>query len=207
MPFDFRTRKVSLAILVIALASTSLIALSVVPNPLIKNRPWVTMRSVTISSIRIYGTKLVDFGLAISIHNPTHHNYHIEVNSAVLDADITSGSLQKHLRYSTNSSEIFQNGRWTFVDSIELQACYPVIVGFDFLDTATGLPSSVDKGTFHLNLAVTINGTETIFSSDLSEDFVTTPTQGGNVLTVQITSTNSTQLSYVPPNECLFPWI
>jgi hypothetical protein len=205
-----RARKVSrtrvlLVVLVIALASTNLVAWSTVPNPLIKNRPWVTMEWVTISSLRIYGTTFVDFGLAISIHNPTHRNYHIEMNRAVLDANIASGSLEKHLRYSTNSSEIFQNGQWTFADSIELQACYPIIVGFEFLDTPTGIPSPVDKGTFHLNLAVTINGTETIFSSDLSQDFVTTPTAGGNVLTITITT--STQLNYKRPNECLLPWL
>jgi hypothetical protein len=203
-------KKVFLAVLIIAIAAGSVFALSVVPNPLVRNMPWISIDWVTIDTFTDSSVTL-DFLLGISIHNPTHRLYLIQVTDAELDGKLTyfyyhsleqTLSLNWNQNLPTGTAQIFLNGAWTdLAAATELQACSPILLAIYFQSANLPTGSRVDNGTFHLTLDVSVNGDKATFSDDLSTSFVTTPTQ-----TTTTTSTTATE-SFKPPNECVFPWV
>lgn len=201
-----------LSVIMVALALTVLV-LSFVPNPLIKNRPWVSVEDILFYQEENYdfftgaaeSTTVYSF-LIITIHNPTHSTPTFTMNYADLYANIyklSSSSSQTFVYTPQSATEftIFKGGNWrpSPVRWVELPACSPTVVEFDFFSDKT-FPNSFNKGTFHLKLAVSISGVPAIFTDDWTTNFVSTPLQ---------TTTTTTQMTgvYTPPNECLFPWV
>jgi hypothetical protein len=196
-----RTKKVLLAVLVIAVALTSLAALSVIPNQFVKNRIWMSIEGISISSIILLGNPTTDFILIVGIHNPTHQAYRVEVTNADLDANITGVRAQR-FHSSRGFPYIYANDSWTdLTGSTELQACYPILMGLDFISSAS-LPSSSNNGTFLLTLMVRINGSQTTFTNNWTTSFAAaSQTTSTSATTTSITET------YKPPNECVLPWL
>lgn len=198
-------KKVLLAALIILIMVTgAVLTLSVVPNPLIKTKPWVAVEWISLFEEYTSTGTLSVFLLGVSIHNPTHHAYRVELTNVELSADLTlsSGDNQR-LKPSVlrvGLPEIYWHGIWKYFDTIEMQACLPDLISFSFVSLEDVLVSQVDKGTFHLNLTGTIDGDKTLFSNDFSTDFVETSMQ---TTTTSITSTTT----YKAANECLFPWV
>jgi hypothetical protein len=164
--------------------------------------------------VGLQGTLVTAFLIVITIHNPTHRIYNIRVTGAKLDAELTSGSLNTHVQAffvvtPANYLLIWTGAYWTdLAGSTELKACSPISLALSFYSQK--LPfRPVDKGMFHLNLHVIINGTKASFTSDFMTKFVTTPTQTTTPTTAQTPTVRSTVSTgpYKPPNECVFPWV
>jgi hypothetical protein len=208
--------KVFLAVLIIAMAVSSVVAFSFVPNPLVKNRPWINIDDVSISILTDYqGSTVADFSLVIGIHNPTHQTIRMEDINPYVNGKITvttfSDTVERYLEGNLLDSQILSNGNWITLpiqgaagSSAELSPCSPTQIGFEFESSLVELPSMtsvITSGTFHFTITFTINGSKTSLTNDISTNFVTTPTQA-----TTSTSTTATE-SYKPTNECLFPWV
>lgn len=194
-------RKPVIATLVIALALASVLVLSVVPNPVIKNRLWASLEDVEFYSVSGVISASVDVLLLVIIHNPTHHTYSITVSGGTLDADITTGSGNLHLHLDSPGVTF---GTFSQPNLIEFNAhyitvfgCLPAQLGLVF--EAQGvviLPNSAEKGTFHLTFNMTDDGSKFVFTDDLTMNF-----------THAASTATTTSEAYNPPNECLIPWV
>jgi ribosomal protein L40E len=189
-----------IAISLIALILVSLFVLSVAPNPIIKNRPWLSVEDVSIDLLD-WGTGTVSAEplLVITIHNPTHRTSTIQFNNA--DLGVTISGYTWH--FSTYTPSIFQSDNWTdLAGSVELPACSSILVGLDFQQYQPSFPAYFAQVTFRLNLLVEINGMPVTLTENWTTSFVSTPAQ-----TTTTTATTTTSAPYTPPNECLLPWV
>ncbi len=135
-----RRGKLLLAIIVIALVLSTVFVLSFAPNPLVKNRPWVTVEGISFYQETSYDldtglpTNEVYSFLIITIHNPTHSTPTFELSHANLDAYLSYqfGNFSRTFRYTrtTTNFQIFEGGNWTkYVVHPKLPACSPTVVG------------------------------------------------------------------------------
>jgi len=190
-------RKVLLAVLIIAIAVSSIFALTVVPNPLVRNRPWFSIDGAAFyPQVCILGIDTPCIVILVTFHNPTHATYDLKITDATLRLVIPGlGSFTKNSLRSGIPKSLYY---------YTLHGCTPIWVPllFNYLEVL-GLNWSGGSGSpivkVELDVQVAINGTPTAFVSEA--DIILTGYTGYHQ------TSPTTGVPAQPPNECLFPWV